>query len=286
METDRPAWRSRAWIVAVSVLVVLALALTTTGFATPTSAWTTLVAAGGFTIAVISWALIRTSDQRRHYEDELAAWAAERATQDERLRIARELHDLASHGLGLITVRAATARTVAGPEGEAERASALADVERISRQATTELRRMLAVLRSPGPAPLSPGDTLDELPAIVKAAGEAGITADLDLDLDELHDVSLGAQLTVCAVVRESLNNTLRHAGPAHARVTIRREHDTVVVIVQDDGPRPGWRPQPGAGEGLRGLHERVTTLDGTLHAEPTADGWLVTAHIPDRSRA
>ena len=284
METDRPARRSRAWIAAAAVLAVLALALTTAGFTSPVSRGATLAATAGVTIAVIGWALIRSSVQRRHFEEELATWAAERATQGERLRIARELHDLASHGLGLITVRAGVARTVTGPHGEAERVTALADIERISRQATTELRRMLAVLRTAGPAPLRPGDTLDDLPAIVDAATEAGMTA--VLAVEELGEVSSGVQLTVCAVVREALNNTLRHAGPAHARVEIRRDRDTIVVHVRDDGPRPGWQPQPGAGHGLRGLRERVSTLDGTLRAEAAGDGWLLAARIPDRGRA
>lgn len=283
METDRPAWRSHAWIVAVAVLAVLAFALTTAGFASPVSAWATLAAAAGITIAVIGWAFVRTSSQRRHYAEELAAWAAERATQGERLRIARELHDLASHGLGLITVRAGVARTVTGPAGEAERVNALADIEQISRQATTELRRMLAILRTSGPAPLRPGDTLEDLPAIVNAANDAGMTA--ALGIEDLGDVSPGVQLTVCAVVREALNNTLRHAGPTHARVEIHRDGDAIIVNVQDHGASSGWQPQPGAGHGLHGLRERVNTLDGILHAEATGDGWLLTARIPDRGR-
>jgi two-component system, NarL family, sensor histidine kinase DesK len=283
METDRPAWRSRVWIVAVCSLVAVSMVLTTAGFVSPASAWATLGAVAGFVVSVIGWALIRSSEQRRRYEDELAAWAAERATQGERLRIARELHDLASHGLGLITVRAGAARTVTGPGGELERANALADIERISRQATTELRRMLTVLRTPGPAPLRPGDTLDDIPAIVGAANEAGMTATLAMGESELADVSPGVQLTVCAVVREALNNTLRHAGPAHARVEIRRGPDAVVVDVHDDGPRPGWRPQPGAGQGVRGLRERVQALGGTLLAADAGDGWRLTARIPDR---
>ena len=284
MGTDRPAWRPRAWLVAVAVVVVLALTLTTVGFTSPVSAWATLAAAAGTTVAVIGWALVRTSSQRRRYEEELAAWAGERASQGERLRIARELHDLASHGLGMITVRAGVARTVTGPDGETERATALADIEHISRQATTELRRMLAVLRTPGPAPLRPGDTLDDLPAIVAAATEAGLT--VTFDLEEPGYVSPGVQLTVCAVVREALNNALRHAGPTRVHVAIHHDRDAIAVTVQDDGPCPGWQPQPGSGHGLRGLHERVHTLGGSLQATATGAGWRLTALIPDRGRA
>ncbi|MFG3421047.1 sensor histidine kinase [Micromonospora sp. NPDC048063] len=281
METDRPTWRSRAWLVAVAVLAMLALVLMTVGVDNPVSVWGALAVSAGVTALVIAWALARTRSERRHYEEELASWAAEQATQAERLRIARDLHDLASHGLGLITVRAAAARTLTGPDGEAERANALADIERASRQTTTELRRMLALLRTAGPAPLRPADTLDDLPAIVKAANDAGLT--VTLGDEEVGDVTAGVQLTVCAVVREALNNTIRHAGPSHARVGIHREADTIIVEVQDAGPRPGWQPQPGAGHGLDGLRERVAALDGSLHAEQADDGWLLTARIPDR---
>ncbi len=281
MQTDRPTWRSRAWLVAAGVLAVLVLTLTTVGFDSRVSVWMTVGVSAGVSIAVIAWALARTRSQRRRYEDELAAWAADRAAQAERLRIARDLHDLASHGLGLITVRAAAARALAGPEGEAERSNALADIEDASRRTTTELRRMLAVLRTPGPAPLRPADTIDDLPAIVKAAADAGLT--VVLDTEPLGELSPGAQLTVCAIVRGALNNTVRHAGPTDARVEARRHGNGVVVEVEDAGPRHGWHARPGAGHGLDGLRERVAALDGSLDAGLAGHGWLLTARIPDR---
>lgn len=283
MDSGRPRWRPRAWLVALFVLITVALALTTFGVDRPVAAWVVFGVAVAITISVLGWALTRTRTQRKRYENDLAAWAAERAAQTERLRIAADLHDLVSHGLGLITVRAAAARSVTGPDGEAERVSALADVERTSRETTTELRRMLNVLRSPGAAPLRPADTIDDLPAIVKAADDARVTA--SLDIDELDDVSPGAQLTVCAVVREALNNTVRHAGPTSARVSVHRNQEFVVVDVRDAGPRSGWQPQPGAGHGLNGLRQRITALGGTLHAGPEGNGFHLTAHIPDRER-
>ncbi|MFC3999184.1 sensor histidine kinase [Nocardiopsis sediminis] len=283
MHTDRPTWRSRAWGVAFALLALLALTLATAGIGDPTPVGAVLAVTAATTALVIAGAVARSRAQRRRYEDELAAWAAEGAAQAERLRIARDLHDLASHGLGLITVRAAAARSVTGPGGDAERAGALADIEDTSRQTTTELRRMLTVLRTPGPAPLRPPDTLDDLPAIVRAANATGLAA--TLDAGEVGDVSPGVQLAVCAVVREALNNTLRHAGPTRASVRVRRDGDTIAVDVRDAGPGSGRRAHPGAGHGISGLHERVAALGGTLHAAPAGDGWSLAARIPEGGR-
>lgn len=280
MDTDRPTWRSRAWLVAAGLLAALAALFSFVGIDRPASAWAAVVVAVAVAASVIGWAFDRTRRQRRRYEDELAAWASERATHAERLRIAADLHDLVSHGLGLITVRAAVARTLAGPDGESERADALTDIEQVSRETTTELRRMLTVLRDPETAPLHPADTLDDLPSIVQEATAAGITT--TVNAQELGDVSPGVQLTICAVVRETLHNTIRHAGPTHARITVRRDEESIVVDVQDAGPRGSWQPHPGAGHGLDGLRERVTILGGDLQGHPNEHGFRVTARIPD----
>ena len=87
-------------------------------------------------------------------------------------------------------------------------------------------------------------------------------------------------------VVAEALANTARHAGPTRARVTLRREPGRLRIAVVDDGPVPGWASRPGAGQGLRGLHERLTALDGTLTAGPRTDapGFAVEAILPTGS--
>ncbi|HLU44682.1 MAG TPA: histidine kinase [Natronosporangium sp.] len=278
---DRPVLRSRVWLVAASLLAGLGFLLLATGTNHPvgTAVILTTVTAGALT--VVAWALVNARRQRRAYEDKLTAWAAERAAQAERLRIARELHDLASHGLGLITVRAAAARTVTGAAGDTERIAALTDIERAGRQATTELRRMLAVLRGPGDEPpLRPAETLDDLPRILDAARSGGVT--VTCALADLGEVSASTQLAVCAVVREALANTARHAGPSRAHVTVAREQDAIVVTVTDDGPVPGWMPHSGAGMGLASLHERVSALGGVLHAGRAGRGYRVTARLPE----
>ena len=281
METGPPTWRPRAWLVAAGVPVVLALALSMVGVHGPVVAWVVALVAVAIAVSVAGWALLRTRSQRRRYEEELATWATDRATQNEQLRIAGDLHDLVSHGLGLITVRAAVARRITGPNGESERADALTDIERLSRETTTELRRMLTVLRTPGAVPLRPSDTLEDLPAIVQAANAAGLTA--TLGIEHLGDVSPGAQLLICAVVREALNNTVRHAGRTRVSVEVRRDGEVIVVDAQDAGPCEPWQPQPGAGHGLDGLRERVATLGGTLHAEPDEHGFHLLVRIPDQ---
>ncbi len=312
--------RSRAWPIASGLLFVLLLVLATVGTSPPLAAIVVTVVIALCAAAIVVWALLRTRRQRRRYEDELTAWAAERATHAERLRIARDLHDLASHGLGLVTVRAAAARTLTGPAGDAERIAALADIEHAGREATTELRRMLAVLRRPGDdTSLRPAESLADLPRIVELARTSGVRAELTIDAGQgaervagegvgevatgerltrggiregagdewvageaVGEVSGGVQLTVCAVVREALANTARHAGPTRAAVVVRREGNAILVSVTDDGPGAGWVPHPGGGAGLAGLRERVGAMGGTLETGSAAAGFQVVARLPD----
>ncbi|MEB4616198.1 sensor histidine kinase [Leucobacter sp. M11] len=223
----------------------------------------------------------RARRQRIAFEQRLEAWTAAAAVEQERLRIARDLHDLASHGLGLITVRAAATGYLTGEHADSERERAMADIERIGRATTLELRRMLALLRTPGtdPAPLRPADTLTELPAIVRNAEQAGLI--IRFELADLGPVSGSAQLTVCTVVREALANTLRHAGPTTARVTITAARGIIDIDIRDDGPAPGWRTHPGAGHGLTGLRERLAVHGGALSVGSYGTGYRVHATLP-----
>ncbi|WP_066360390.1 sensor histidine kinase [Herbidospora mongoliensis] len=263
-----PKRERRVWPPIAAAYVLLLLVLLSAGGDGPGVVVVPAVIAA-LTLATTAWALVRGRRQRAVYEARLTAWAGERAAQAERLRIARDLHDIVSHGLGLITVRATTARYVRDdPE------AALEDIERIGRETTTELRRMLKVLRdNEAAAPLRPAERLGDLPDIVARAG-----LPVTLDVAELDEVSPGAQLAVCAVVREALNNTARHAGPTTATVKIRRDGDWIVVDVEDDGPVDGWVAHAGAGHGLEGLRERVAALT----AGPAGNGFRVTARIPE----
>jgi two-component system sensor histidine kinase DesK len=285
MDNARPTRGSRVGITVTAVLGSVVVALVVSGGNGPAAA---LAAAAVVALAVTVsiWAVLRARRQQREFEHRLTSWAGQRAAQAERLRIARELHDLVSHGLGLITVRAASARAAA-PGDAAENLAALTDIEEVSRETTRELRRMLTLLRGPEsegveePVPLRPIESMTDLPAIVRSARDAGL--DIRFAPGSAGGVSPGVQLAVCAVVREALHNTLRHAGPTAAEVSVTGTGDTLVVTVRDRGPVPDWEPAPGAGYGLPGLRERVTALGGTLHAGRTDRGFVVSALLPDR---
>ncbi len=280
MQVEQPIWRSRAWPSALAVILGLGLVIGVVGLDNPVAAGVVLGMTAAVMAAMVVWAVLRTRAERRRYEDELTAWSAERAAEAERLRIARDLHDIVSHGLGAITVRAAVARRADGESGDAERERALADIERVSRQATTELRRMLKLLRTSDPAPLRPAETLEDVPEIVRRAGMTGLS--VDLACEDLGDVSAGAQLTIGAVVREALHNAATHAGPTSAVVRMSRSGGSLMVEVTDGGPADGWRPHVGAGRGLDGLRERLDALGGSLSAGRHGDGWRVVAAIPE----
>lgn len=259
-------------------------------------------------VAASLW--LRRRDRRAH-ERRLTQETAARAVAEDRLVIARELHDAVSGNLGAITVRCAVARRLeTTPDGLR---TALDDVETASREATDALRRMLAVLRdenrppmpgalaaipagelpAAGPGPVnSLAESLRELIGRARRTGvavdldaEAHIGADAGVAQAEAMTDGLPASTAQAAtrVVAEALANTARHAGPTRARVTLRREPGRLRIAVVDDGPATGWEPHPGAGQGLRGLHETLTALGGTLTAGPRADapGFVVEAILP-----
>lgn len=267
--------------VLVVVASVLGMAMCTVGAEGPIAVWLPSALVG---LAVTSavWAILRSRRDRAVYEERLTAWAASEAVLAERLRIAHDLHDIVSHGLGLITVRAAATRHLSKSD---EVAAALSDIEEASRAATAELRRMLAVLRSPtAAASRAPSDTLDDLPGIVDSAARAGLRTSLTVSPD-VGPVTPGVQVAVCRTVREALSNAARHAGPTDVRVQVYRADRHVVVTVTDAGQSvAGWRPSPGAGHGLTALRERVGSLGGVLLAKPVEAGFLVTARIPDEA--
>ena len=260
-------------------------------------------------VAASLW--LRRRDRRAH-ERRLTQETAARAVAEDRLVIARELHDAVSGNLGAITVRCAVARRLeTTPDGLR---TALDDVETASREATDALRRMLAVLRDENRTPMpgalaaipagdaaaagpGPVNSLAEsLRELIDRARRTGVTVDLDADAPHIGADAGVAQAEAMTdglpaptaqaatrVVAEALANTARHAGPTRARVTLRREPGRLCIAVVDDGPATGWESHPGAGQGLRGLHETLTALGGTLTAGPRADapGFVVEAILP-----
>ncbi len=217
---------------------------------------------------------------------------AQRSVAEERLQIARELHDVVAHSLSVIAIQSGVGRHVidANP---AEAKRALVAVEQTSRGALDELRRMLGVLRGAehGPADRAPAPGVETLPLLVEQVRAAGIPVELDLvsDLARSHSLSPGAALSVYRIVQEALTNVVKHAGPASAHVELRDEGGDLVIEVLDDGrgagvaaPYPGSAPDPAPHHGLVGMRERVALFGGSFTAGPRSEGGFgVLARFP-----
>jgi signal transduction histidine kinase len=203
---------------------------------------------------------------------------AARAVVDERLRIARELHDVIGHSISVIAIQSEAAARSARTHPDAVPAF-LTRISAASRQALAELRGVLAVLRPDADAQLSPQPGLEQVGELVASLRADGLEARLDVRPMCLPP---GAALAVYRIVQESLTNVLKHAGPgATADVTIERDGATVRVGVDDDGAGPSGRV-PGAAHGIVGMRERVAAYGGTLRtgARP-GGGFAVEASIP-----
>lgn len=204
---------------------------------------------------------------------------AEQAVAEERRRIARELHDLAGHTLAAVLLHVTGARHVLRRDvDEAERA--LRDAEAVGRASLDQIRATVAALRTDerGTDPSLPGSA--DLAGLVDEYRRAGLVIDAAIAPDAAHvDGPLGT--AVHRILRESLANVARHASTNRVELRVDAHDGHVNVLVVDRG-QPAPRPDPGIGHfGLVGMHERARALGGELEAEPTSDGWRVTASIP-----
>jgi len=202
---------------------------------------------------------------------------AEQATAAERSRIAREMHDIVAHHLSVIVLQAAGARA-SGRPAEAT----LEKVENSARQALSETRRLLGVLRDPDDeAGLAPQPGIGDLDALAAGVQAAGLPVHLVIE-GNLAALPATVDVSVYRIVQEALTNVLKHAGPAQADVTIGFGQDAVTIEVTDDGTAgPGQRAQVG-GHGLAGMRERAAAFGGELAAGPrVGGGYAVRARLP-----
>jgi signal transduction histidine kinase len=207
--------------------------------------------------------------------------AARRAVADERLRIARELHDVVAHSMSVVAVQSAVAAQVLESRPQLA-ADALAAISTSSRDALAELRRLLGVLRSGDDTPdgLEPAAGLADLPALAERVREAGVDVELAVTGDPAA-VPAGAGLTAYRIVQEALTNTVRHAGPGtRARVAVACGAGCVDLEVTDDGAGAPVVGPVGSGRGLVGMRERVEVFGGELDAGPDGAGWRVAARL------
>ncbi|MFJ9446013.1 sensor histidine kinase [Kitasatospora sp. NPDC101235] len=214
--------------------------------------------------------------------------ALQRAVELERARIARELHDVVTHNVSMMTIQAGAARKILDTAPDKAR-TAMAAVESGGRAAMTELRHVMGLLTidsETGDAPaaeadLSPQPGLGRLDALVQGVRQAGLPVELSVR-GERRPVPPGVELAAYRVVQEALTNTVKHAGGADAAVTVEYAPGQLRVEVTDTGGRPTGAAATGNGRGLLGLRERLAVYGGTLHTGPRPrGGYRVTALIP-----
>ncbi|GGV37792.1 two-component sensor histidine kinase [Streptomyces longisporoflavus] len=243
-------------------------------------------------VALLLGALLRErgEQQRRLVEQETISEAerARRTLLEERARIARELHDVVAHHMSVITVQADSApyRIDGLPEAAREEFGSIATS---ARESLTEMRRLLAVLRSedtPGERAPQPG--LSRLPHLVEATVRAGIPIDLSRPelsvLTQLADVTPAVDLSAYRIVQEALSNVMRHAPGAHTTITVTLDEEHLLILVVNGPPTgtPDTLEHGGTGHGLVGMRERVRLVGGTVDAGPLPDGgFRVAAQLP-----
>jgi len=266
-----------------------------------TGLWTVdLVYVWPLLLIAIGVAFLLGRARRIRFEEDRSA---KLAVAEERVRIARELHDIVAHGVSLMTIQIAAARRVATRQPEAAD-QALAAAEAAGRQSLAELRSLLAVLRSADAslgearhdrfaepvvasdtrdevAPTAPLPRLTDVPDLIANLRDAG----LDVALEEeglIPMTSPAAELTVYRVVQESLTNVVRHAPGARVRVRMAYAPDTIDVVIEDNGAGV-MQTAAADGHGLVGMRERVAAVGGRGSAGPRRDapGWRVEATVP-----
>jgi len=208
---------------------------------------------------------------------------AQAAVLEERARIARELHDVVAHNVGLIVLQAGGARSVLAADPERARA-ALQQVEETGRQTLAEMRHLVGILRVDEGAARQPLPRLERLPALVDEARGAGLAVQLDIEGQPV-ELSAGLELAAYRLVQEALTNVRKHAPGSQARVLLRYEPDRIRIEVTNEAQAPGTVRDPsptGLGHGLIGMRERVQLYDGRMQAGPvTGGGFRVEAVLP-----
>ncbi|SDN49371.1 sensor histidine kinase [Allokutzneria albata] len=227
-------------------------------------------------VAGAGWALGRIARERREHDARSAEQSVVQAITEERLRIARELHDVVAHSMSLIAIKAGVANHVTDTRPEEAR-KAMRVIEETSRDALAEMRRVLGVLREGGAADLTPAPGISGLPGLV---GRSGTRAELDIRGPGGPPAGVG--LAVYRIVQEALTNVAKHAGDRACRVVVELTDDHARVEVVNEGERATGGAPPG--NGLIGMRERVAAHGGTFSAGPRPEGgFAVRALLPYR---
>jgi signal transduction histidine kinase len=229
-----------------------------------------------FAFAVAGFVLGRVLHRRGVHSRVMSEEQARRAVAAERERIARELHDVVAHSVSVMVVQALAGQSaLRGDEPEARQA--LTSIERTGRQAMSEMRRLLTLLREE--RELSPQPGVAQLPELVDETRRAGLDVDLRQEGDGAR-VPPGVGLAVYRIVQEALTNSLRHSHESHTEVRVRYADGHVALRVANQGTN-GSAALTGGGFGVPGMRERAALYGGELTAGPVDGGYVVEARLP-----
>ncbi|GAA1663562.1 histidine kinase [Glycomyces endophyticus] len=264
---------------ALSVWTVLALSAVTAVGNLHVAGWElngqvverTLLVVGWLHVALISGLSRRQRDAYMAEAEHVREEAVKRKAADERVRIARELHDSLTHSISVIRVQAGVALHLARKRGD-DPPPALVAVEEAAKDATRELRETLTMLRD------DDGHRLARVADLVDRYRGLGFAIDVECDIDRAAPVGTEVDHAAYRIVQEALTNAVRHSSGDAVRVRVSRDDDAVLVEVADNGAPVRFAP----GRGLTGMRERVDALGGTLHVGPGEYGFTVRASLPD----
>jgi signal transduction histidine kinase len=268
--------RVRLWVAGIAIaIIVTAVALLLLGdFQTTRS----LIPAGA--ISLVAWVIGDYMRSRRQFFIELVArhqQARTQAAEEERLRIARELHDVVAHNVSAMAIQAGAARVTGSSSGDA-----LKSIETTARDTLSELNRLLGVLRKdPGAPDLSPQPGLEHVDGLLKPAREIGIDATLKVT-GERRALPAALDLSAYRIVQEAVTNVLKHAQASRVEVVIDYQPDSLVLTISDNGSGSSAAAGASAGHGLIGMRERVEMFNGELGATSSSlGGFTVRARLP-----
>jgi signal transduction histidine kinase len=268
---------------ALALMLVQALALHVAGNGSGNA-----IAAG--LVLILAWLAGYMARQRRAYARRLRQQVADTAVTEERLRIARELHDVVAHSLTVVTVQAGFAEYVFDQQPDQAR-SALAAIQTVTREALTDMQRMLGALRRAGPrdedgmtGPLAPTAGLADLERLVAGTAGAGVRVEVSR-AGQVRAIPAGVDLSAFRIVQEALTNVVKHSGAARCQVSIDYRADGLTVEITDPGGEQGRTAAglaAGAGHGIAGMAERVSLCGGEFTAAPLPGrGFRVAARFP-----
>ncbi|NMO33206.1 sensor histidine kinase [Streptomyces sp. GMY01] len=274
----RAAWTSVGALWAGNALIALWLYRWLPPPGDGPSSWGQQLVVATWVVAVVALSeLARARREQWARERAERAQAARRRADEERLRIARELHDVLAHSISVINVQAGAGLALLDSDPEQAR-TALTAIRAASKEALGEVRQVLDTLRAPGDAPRAPAPGLGRLPELVDQAAAAGLAVEVDGAPPPLPP---GTDLAAFRIVQEALTNVVRHSGSRHARVRLDHGGGALRLWIDDDGPATGT-DAGGSGNGLAGMRERAAALGGVIEAGARPDGgWRVLAVLP-----